>query len=234
MRLIKRNIKYSQYRNGEKYQDILGLEDTINGTINLPIDTDIIEGDIVSRVLPNGNLVERIIVDVVSIEPSKTFGRQSLLEDAIIVEARDYSKPKIRILKDKIEISSLHKDISNVSARLFDDEHFDQSVMEAFKKIEHRVQSISKIDESGTSLMAKAFAENNTTLDMSISPGKNGESEKTGFKFLMMGAMSGIRNSKAHGESRQDLTREETLEYLAFASLLMRRLDLAESKINDN
>ena len=51
--------------------------------------------------------------------------------------------------------------------------------------------------------------------------------EQAGFKFIYMGAARGIRNPKAH-EMVQQTDPTRTLEYLALASLLARRID--ESK----
>ena len=70
----------------------------------------------------------------------------------------------------------------------------------------------------------------NSVLDVTTTEGKNAEAEKNGFRFLFMGAMSGIRNPRGHG-SRVNDTAEEALELLALASLLMRRLDLAEGRL---
>jgi len=45
--------------------------------------------------------------------------------------------------------------------------------------------------------------------------------------FLFMGAVVGIRNPKAHDEIVQN-DPYKTLEYLGFASLLMKRIDEGE------
>jgi len=51
--------------------------------------------------------------------------------------------------------------------------------------------------------------------------------EQEGFKFLFMGAMVGIRNPKAHDNVVQ-IDPYRTLEYLSFASLLMRKIEKGE------
>ncbi len=51
-----------------------------------------------------------------------------------------------------------------------------------------------------------------------------------GFKLLFMGAMQGVLNPKAHDLFDQ-LAEDRALDYLAFASLLMRRLDDAEERL---
>lgn len=48
--------------------------------------------------------------------------------------------------------------------------------------------------------------------------------EQKGFKFLFAGAATGIRNPRGHEVDIGD-TPDEALDYLALASILLRRLD---------
>ena len=60
------------------------------------------------------------------------------------------------------------------------------------------------------------------------SPGSPAKMSERGLKFVYMGVMVGIRNPKAHEfVNQQDPQR--SLEYLAMASILMRRLDDADA-----
>ncbi|MFE3729757.1 TIGR02391 family protein [Nocardia sp. NPDC059154] len=54
--------------------------------------------------------------------------------------------------------------------------------------------------------------------------------ERNGYRFLFMGAMTSIRNTHAPG-SRPEVSPAETFELLAFASHLMWRLGVAESRL---
>ena len=54
--------------------------------------------------------------------------------------------------------------------------------------------------------------------------------EQEGFQLIVMGAMQGIRNPKAH-DLNAPLEDDRAFEYLAVASLLMRRLDDAEARL---
>jgi uncharacterized protein (TIGR02391 family) len=76
--------------------------------------------------------------------------------------------------------------------------------------------------------MARAFDEKNPLINVAVESGRSGEDEQRGFKFLFMGATVGIRNPKGHELVRQE-DPQRALEYLAFASVLMRRLDDASS-----
>ena len=59
---------------------------------------------------------------------------------------------------------------------------------------------------------------------MGVESGQSGKDEQEGFKLIFMGAIQGIRNPKAHGLVQQE-NPDRAFEYLAFASLLMHRLD---------
>lgn len=55
--------------------------------------------------------------------------------------------------------------------------------------------------------------------------------EQKGFAFIFKGAMLGVRDPKAHAPF-QELEERRTLDYLSFASLLMRRIDDAEERLS--
>ena len=75
--------------------------------------------------------------------------------------------------------------------------------------------------------MAKAFNEKNPILKLNGLGTAMERDEQEGFRFIFMGAMQGIRNPKAHDRIVQN-DEDRALDYLALASLLMRRLDDAE------
>lgn len=121
-------------------------------------------------------------------------------------------------------LDQLHPDILAVARRLFDDGHYPQAILEAFKAVEVRVRKISALDVSGRDLMARAFTGEPPLIRVGLEPGQSGRDEQEGFKLVFMGAIQGIRNPKAHGLVRQE-SPHRAFEYLAFASLLMHRLD---------
>jgi uncharacterized protein (TIGR02391 family) len=76
--------------------------------------------------------------------------------------------------------------------------------------------------------MAKAFGDEKDedppirlAVDLSTESGRNVQS---GFRFIFMGAVRGIRNPDAH-ELFRPVDEQEGLEHLGLASMLMRRLD---------
>lgn len=79
--------------------------------------------------------------------------------------------------------------------------------------------------------MQEAFKPQGFKLDVGVEEGRSGEDERDGFFHLFRGAMVGIRNPKAHELAHGD-DPNEALETLALASLLHRRLDIAESRLS--
>ena len=77
--------------------------------------------------------------------------------------------------------------------------------------------------------MAKAFNEGNPLIQLNSMSTANDRSEHEGFKFLTMGAMSGMRNLYSHGDVA-NMSAMDALERLAFISLLFKRVDQALSQ----
>ncbi|MDH5689180.1 MAG: TIGR02391 family protein, partial [Candidatus Bathyarchaeota archaeon] len=118
-----------------------------------------------------------------------------------------------------LEEMKLHPKIRHVSRRLFESGDYNVAVFKAFKELEKLVKKKSGCsDPNPVPLMGRVFSENNPILILAS------DDEQRGYMHLFMGAMAGIRNIEAHGEIR-NLDFHKTLEYLAFASLLAKKLD---------
>lgn len=124
-------------------------------------------------------------------------------------------------------ISRLHPLIRDAAGDLYHDDHFSSAIFEAFKAIEIRVRRLSGVDGSGRDLMAQAFRGDDPLIALNQGTSRIDRDEQEGFRLIFMGATQGIRNPKAHDNPRQD-DRDRAYDYLAMASLLMRRLDDAE------
>jgi uncharacterized protein (TIGR02391 family) len=98
------------------------------------------------------------------------------------------------------------------------------AVLEAFKAIEIRTRELVGGDESGQRLMSYAFGGDEPRLALNAGASLADQDEREGFKLIFMGAMTGVRNPKAHALF-EHLDERRALDYLGFASLLMRRLD---------
>lgn len=117
----------------------------------------------------------------------------------------------------------LHPKIIEASESLFKDGHYASAILEAFKAVENFVKQKTGLSSYGKQLMAQAFNEENPLIRIEEA-GKFDKDVQEGFKFLFMGATVGIRNPKAH----QRIIQKDpfiTLEYLGFASFLIKRIE---------
>lgn len=137
-------------------------------------------------------------------------------------------KPAVPVEVDEphpFEMRNIHPDLPKRVRKLFDDGHWEQSVFEAFKFIEHEVKRISSVrGKSGYALMMEVFSEDKPKVKLNGLLTESEVDEQKGFKFIFAGAATGIRNPRGHEVDIGD-TPDEALDYLALASLLLRRLD---------
>jgi uncharacterized protein (TIGR02391 family) len=74
--------------------------------------------------------------------------------------------------------------------------------------------------------MMEAFNENNAKVKLNALVTDSEIDEQRGYRSIFAGAAAGIRNPRGHEVDIGD-TPDEALDYLALASLLLRRLDVA-------
>jgi uncharacterized protein (TIGR02391 family) len=130
----------------------------------------------------------------------------------------------------RLQLENLHPQVIAAASDLFNDQHYGAAVAEAFKSIDVRVRNLTAIhNKSGARLMGDAFGITTPQLDVSTEAGQSGKDEREGFLALFRGAMIGVRNP-AHHELFKGEDPHQALEYLGFASLLHRRIDIAEIK----
>jgi uncharacterized protein (TIGR02391 family) len=118
---------------------------------------------------------------------------------------------------------NIHPDIATVSMKLFDDGHYAQATLETFKYIDNQVKAASGIDDTGFSLMMKAFNETGSNIRLNDLNTMSEKDEQKGFRYLFAGTMSGIRNPRAH-DNRIDPI-DLCLDHLSVASVLLRTLE---------
>jgi uncharacterized protein (TIGR02391 family) len=125
------------------------------------------------------------------------------------------------------ETRNIHPDLPAKVRQLFDNGHWEQSVFEAFKFIEKEVKRLSGLrGKTGYALMMDAFNENSAKIKLNALATDSELDEQRGYKSIFAGAAAGIRNPRGHEVDIGD-TPDEALDYLALASLLLRRLDSA-------
>ena len=125
---------------------------------------------------------------------------------------------------DLFDKMQLHSRVIEVSKSLFETGHYAPAILEAFKAVNNFVKEKTNLSQDGKALMSKVFSEDNPVIKLNELLTVSDKDEQEGFKFLFMGAMVGIRNPKAHDNIVQT-DPYRTLEYLSFASLLMRRAE---------
>lgn len=120
-------------------------------------------------------------------------------------------------------VSNLHPGVKKVSLKLFDDGHYRQAILDAYIHLIEAVQTKSGCYTlDGVQLMQTAFSAKNPIIKVSDDP-----DEQIGVMWLFSGAVMAIRNVKAHKIREQD-TLIETIEWLSFASSLLKILDRSE------
>lgn len=190
-------------------------------TVRLPIGTDVQAGDHLEHQLANDEIRRMVVVDVVS---PYMFGAS---EDDDHIEVT--CVPAERVALEQFSAPVLHPAMA-VAVKLLEDGRACEAVTEALRLVEQRVRSLTASGSSGRMLMESAFGTSPAHLDITTATGHAAEVEREGFRFLFIGAMLGL--GAPHEEaSAMPATLAETLEYLAVASMLMRRLDLAETRL---
>ncbi|TPI24577.1 TIGR02391 family protein [Mesorhizobium sp. B3-1-6] len=119
----------------------------------------------------------------------------------------------------------LHPEIARVANKLYRDGHYANAVEAAVKALNGLVRFRSGLEFDGTTLMERTFSPSNPVLKFNGLHDQSDKDEQKGFMQLFSGAVSGLRNPRAHGFINDDA--ERALEFIAFVSLLAKLLDEA-------
>jgi uncharacterized protein (TIGR02391 family) len=150
-----------------------------------------------------------------------------VVDDRLAIGERVHVEPgTVTPLGRDARLAALHAEIRQVTERFVDD-HLDVAIFEAFKAVNNRVKEMTGLDLDGSKLMDEALGPSDPRIKFADLSTQTGRDVQQGLHFLFRGAVLGIRNPDAH-EQFKPLDEEEGLEKLAFASMLMRRLDEAE------
>lgn len=189
------------------------------------------EGDYVEMPDPRGGLVARIADKVIQhpmpASMASAFGGSSGYAEVHWGRTEPARQAPVR----RLNLQRLHPKVIISASALFADQQYDSAVTEAMKSVEVRVRDLTGFQLSGAPLMQEAFKPKGFRLDVAVESGRSGDDEREGYFSLFRGAMIGIRNPKAHELSRGD-DPDEALEVLALASILHRRLDIAEARLD--
>jgi uncharacterized protein (TIGR02391 family) len=121
----------------------------------------------------------------------------------------------------------LHPRISALARPRFEAGFFGDAVEASFKEfndaVKRIVRDVDGRDLDGAPLMNAAFSLQKPIIRLTELATETDKGIQQGYMQIMAGAMTGIRNPKAHGNLNPDSTK--ALHLICLASLLMHRLD---------
>ncbi len=121
----------------------------------------------------------------------------------------------------------LHRSIVEVAQSRFAAGHMADAVEAALKHVNHAVKSRVKPvlvqDLDGAKLMKRVFSIEHPLLVLGDLTTESGRSMQQGYMEIFAGAMTGIRNPKAH--ANVEIDEDRAWHFLILASLLMYKLD---------
>lgn len=117
----------------------------------------------------------------------------------------------------------------------FENGQYADAVEAAFKEINSRIKEIYRQKtgeyDDGASLMNKAFSPKNPVITLDDLETEDGSNIQKGYMQIFAGAMTGIRNPKAH--ANHDTTKDEAMPLIQLASHLFNVFEQATSRISE-
>lgn len=129
------------------------------------------------------------------------------------------------------EERNIHEQIARIALPLFDDGHYAQAALEAWKLLDKVIQKLSSSSESGFKLMMATLSEASPVIRLNGLISQTDKDEQKGFQFLFAGGVMAIRNPRAHEINIKD-DPDTCLDHLSIASFLLRRLESAGHDVN--
>lgn len=132
----------------------------------------------------------------------------------------------------------VHPQIAAVSQNLFLDGYFAEAAENAFKEINSRVKKLYHILDNttpapdGKSVMNKVFSPDHPLIELCDRSTDSGKNIQLGFKEMLSGSISALRNPKAH--ENVQITSSDAMRQIIFASMLMYKIDEGVSYSNVN
>jgi uncharacterized protein (TIGR02391 family) len=124
---------------------------------------------------------------------------------------------------------NIHPRLPKKVQELFDDGHYPEATLHAFKYLDKVVEKHSGLTESGAKLMMAAFAEAAPKIQLTPLKTTSEKDEQQGYKFIFSGGVMAIRNPRGHEYTVVD-NPDICLDHLSFVSMLLRRLEQAGYK----
>lgn len=155
--------------------------------------------------------VEKIVAHLTPIRDnfSKKLGHSNTDSTALVIKA--------------YQGLNLHSHIAKAASQLYLDGYYSNAIEDATKALMQYVQQKSGSNSDGVSLMEHVFSQKNPVLKFNALADESDRNEQKGFMQLFCGAMTGLRNPRAHKIIEDDP--ETALEYIAFISMLAKLVD---------
>jgi uncharacterized protein (TIGR02391 family) len=119
--------------------------------------------------------------------------------------------------------------IKTVAKPRFDSGHYSDAVESCFKEINSRIKEVVRQktgqELDGSSLMNTAFSVGNPIIALEDLSTEDGKNIQKGYMQIFAGAMTGIRNPKAH--SNLEIDKAEAIPLIQLASLLFTKFEFA-------
>ena len=146
--------------------------------------------------------------------------------------------PEIRYIMEKVDVDSepaqtdwfwdfVHPRIKALAQPRFEAGFLGDAVEASFKEVNDSIKRLFVESEGreadGAGLMNTAFSPNNPIIRLANLDSETGRNIQQGYMQILAGAMTGIRNPKAHGNLNPDP--KKALHLIALASLLMCKID---------
>lgn len=122
----------------------------------------------------------------------------------------------------------VHPRVCELAKPRFESEQYADAVESAFKEInvvvKNKVEGCVPKSLDGVQLMQKVFSPDNPLLQVESDLERQSNIDtQRGYMFMLAGAMAAIRNPKAH--ENMEITKEDAIRKLHFASMLMYKID---------
>lgn len=135
--------------------------------------------------------------------------------------------------KQSEEWKCIHPLILQSSQKLYSEGNYAEAAVNAFIEINDRVKKLYQIKRpndteipDNVDAMNKVFSEKNAIIEICDRTTETGRNIHNGTRFMLVGAISALRNPKSHSnDDRATVTKEEAMRRLMFASLLMYKID---------
>jgi uncharacterized protein (TIGR02391 family) len=149
----------------------------------------------------------------------------SSLQEKLAEMGEPSDNPAAKALR-AYEGMDLHPEIARAASQLYKNEHYANAIEDSVKALNALVRLRSGLDVDGVTLMQQAFSPKNPILKFNDLSDQSDQDEQLGFMNMFSGAVSGLRNPRAHSLIKDDP--ERALEFIAFVSLLAKLLDGAK------